>query len=87
MADAEKKRKISLSSEHGLMKKAVGISKSKKVFGEGLLSKTEKYSRKLGSNQKVIVEKDGLFMIKEGVETSSVVQDPVLKKLVDSVLR
>ena len=36
---------------------------------------------------KAIVEQNGIFTIKENLETSSVKQDPGLKALVESVLK
>ena len=36
---------------------------------------------------KVIVEKNGVFVIQPNLETSGIVQDPELKALVDAVLR
>ena len=36
---------------------------------------------------KVIVEKNGVFVIQSGIETSEIKQDPALKALVDSVLK
>ena len=37
--------------------------------------------------KKVIILENGVFMIKDDLETSAIKQDPKLKELVDSVLR
>ena len=70
----------------GLMKKALAISRRSKVTGEGLLAHITKSHLDAKPAPKAIVEQNGIFMIKEGLETSSVEQDPALKALVDSVL-
>lgn len=49
----------------------------------GLLAKALLAEKKL---QEPIVEKDGIFSIKQNLETSKVVIDPEFKALVDSVL-
>ena len=91
MSEFEKEQKIckssSSSSEHGLMKKALEMSKQNKPCASGLLSKITKSSLRTKNMTKAIVEQNGIFTIKENLETSSVKQDPGLKALVDSVLK
>lgn len=91
MSEFEKEQKIcnpsSSSSEHGLMKKALEIKKTNKAYTSGLLSKITKSSLRTKNMTKAIVEQNGIFTIKENLETSSVKQDPGLKALVDSVLK
>ncbi|HAZ96144.1 MULTISPECIES: hypothetical protein [unclassified Treponema] len=91
MSEFEKEQKIcnpsSSSSEHGLMKKALEITKTNKTCTSGLLSKITKSSLRTKNMTKAIVEQNGIFTIKENLETSSVKQDPGLKALVDSVLK
>ncbi|WP_296090223.1 hypothetical protein [uncultured Treponema sp.] len=91
MSEFEKEQKIcnpsSSSSEHGLMKKALEIKKTNKTCTSGLLSKITKSSLRTKNMTKAIVEQNGIFTIKENLETSSVKQDPGLKALVDSVLK
>ena len=70
----------------GLMKKALAISRRGKVTGEGLLAHITKAHLDAKPAPKAIVEQNGIFMIKEDLETSSVEQDPALKALIDSVL-
>ena len=43
-------------------------------------------TQEIKPEKKAIILEDGVFMIKEDLETSSVKQDPKLKALVDSVL-
>ncbi|MBQ0039192.1 MAG: hypothetical protein KBS64_02035 [Treponema sp.] len=72
------------TSKKGLMGKAIQITSEKK--GTGLLKHiTENNGAK--SMTKVIVEKNGVFTIQQGFETSEIKQDPTLKALVDSVLK
>ena len=91
MPDFEKEQKIckssSSSSEHGLTKKALEITKQNNVCASGLLSKITKSSLRAKNMTKAIVEQNGIFTIKENLETSSVKQDPGLKALVESVLK
>lgn len=91
MSEFEKEQKIcnpsSSSSDHGLMKKALEIKKTNKTCTSGLLSKITKSSLRTKNMTKAIVEQNGIFTIKENLETSSVKQDPGLKALVDSVLK
>ncbi|WP_295798796.1 hypothetical protein [uncultured Treponema sp.] len=91
MPEFEKEQKIckssSSSSEHGLMKKALEMSRQNKPCASGLLSKITKSSLRTKNMTKAIVEQNGIFTIKENLETSSVKQDPDLKALVDSVLK
>ena len=91
MSEFEKEQKIcnssSSSSEHGLMKKALEMSKQNKPCASGLLSKITKSSLRAKNMTKAIVEQNGIFTIKENLETSSVKQDPGLKALVESVLK
>lgn len=89
MSEFEKEQKIciSSSSEHGLMKKALELSSRADSCGSGLLSKITKSSLRTKDMTKAIVERNGIFTIKENLETSSVKQDPGLKALVDSVLK
>lgn len=44
-------------------------------------------SEKKNNKNSAIVVRDGIFTISENLETSSVKQDPDLKKLIDSVLK
>ncbi|MGN0728089.1 hypothetical protein [Treponema sp.] len=88
MSEFEKEQKNTISSsEHGLMKKALELSKPQNGGGSGLLSKITKSSLRTKNMAKVIVEQNGIFTIKENLETSSVKQDPDLKSLVESVLK
>ena len=91
MPEFEKEQKIckssSSSSEHGLMKKALEMTKQNKPCASGLLSKITKSSLRTKNMTKAIVEQNGIFTIKENLETSSVKQDPGLKAIVDSVLK
>lgn len=81
MAESEKK-----TQKKGLMGKAIEISSENNKTGKGLLKHiTEKNGAK--SMTKVIVEKNGVFMIQPGIETSEIKQDPDLKALIDSVLK
>ena len=91
MPEFEKEQKIckssSSSSEHGLMKKALEITKQNNACASGLLSNITKSSLRAKNMTKAIVEQNGIFTIKENLETSSVKQDPGLKALVESVLK
>lgn len=69
------------------MKKALELSSRADSCGSGLLSKITKSSLRTKDMTKAIVERNGIFTIKENLETSSVKQDPSLKALVDSVLK
>ncbi len=69
------------------MKKALEMSRQNKPCASGLLSKITKSSLRTKNMTKAIVEQNGIFTIKENLETSSVKQDPDLKALVDSVLK
>lgn len=69
------------------MKKALEMSKQKNARTSGLLSKITKSSLRTKNMTKAIVEQNGIFTIKENLETSSVKQDPGLKALVESVLK
>ena len=78
---------VNQEKNHGLMSKA--LNAKGKAGPEGLLAKSNKENN---MNQKIqeqnaIVLKDGIFSIKENLQTAGVVQDPDLKALVDSVLR
>lgn len=77
----------------GLMQKAKVAMEQKK--NPGLLahiaakqnnSKTEG-GNNMPAQEKVIIQQDGVFVIKSNLETSKVKQDPELKTLIDSVLR
>lgn len=82
---AEVKKTESQKSKTGLMGKALEIASEKKE-GKGLLKHiTEKSGTR--TMTKVIVEKNGVFTIQAGIETSEIKQDPDLKALVDSVLK
>ena len=70
----------------GLMKKALEISRRGKVTGQGLLAHITKSHLDAKPTPKAIVERNGIFMIKEDLETSSVEQDPALKALIDAVI-
>ena len=70
----------------GLMKKALAISRRGKVTGEGLLAYITKSHLDAKPAPKAIVERNGIFMIKDDLETSSVEQDPALKALIDAVI-
>ena len=91
MPEFEKEQKICKSSssslEHGLMKKALEMTKQNNACSSGLLSKITKSSLRTKNMTKAIVEQNGIFSIKQNLETSSVKQDPGLKALVDSVLK
>ena len=91
MSEFEKEQKICNSSssfsDHGLMKKALEMKMTNKTCGSGLLSKITKSSLRTKNMTKAIVEQNGIFTIKENLETSSIKQDPDLKALVDSVLK
>ncbi|MDO5773534.1 MAG: hypothetical protein Q4P16_04405 [Spirochaetales bacterium] len=90
MPEFEKEQKIcksSSSSEHGLMKKALEMTNKNNACTSGLLSKITKSSLRTKNMTKAIVEQNGIFTIKENLETSSVKQDPDLKALVESVLK
>ncbi len=69
-------------NSHGLMQKALEIQNRNKEKQE-MPNITEKKSNK----NTAIVVRDGIFTISENLETSSVEQDPELKKLIDSVLK
>ena len=69
------------------MKKALEITKQNNVCASGLLSKITKSSLRAKNMTKAIVEQNGIFTIKENLETSSVKQYPGLKALVESVLK
>jgi hypothetical protein len=84
--ETKNNKTISSSSVHGLMKKAMAVSEVKPL-SHGLLSKITKSTQRNKSMTKAIVEQDGIFTIQQNLETSSVVQDPSLKALVDSVLK
>lgn len=74
MAESENpKKKSSSSTTKGLMGKALKFQK------QG--------SSSMNQSANVITEKNGIFTISQSVETGSVVQDPKLKALVDSVLK
>lgn len=75
MVESENPNKKSMSSNaaKGLMGKALKFQK------QGSLS--------MNQSSNVITEKNGIFTINQSVETDSVVQDPKLKALVDSVLK
>lgn len=76
MLESENPKKNSASSgtAKGLMGKALKFQK------QGNASMNQ-------SSANVITEKNGIFTISQSVETESVVQDPKLKALVDSVLK
>ena len=69
------------------MKKAHEMTKQNYASCSGLHSKITKSSLRTKNMTKAIVEQNGIFTIKENLETSSVKQDPGLKALVDSVLK
>lgn len=69
-------------NSHGLMQKALEIQNRNKEKQE-MSNITEKKNNK----NTAIVVRDGIFTISENLETSSVEQDPELKKLIDSVLK
>ena len=68
------------------MKKALEITKQNNACASGLLSKITKSSLR-AKNMTKAIEQNGIFTIKENLETSSVKQDPGLKALVESVLK
>lgn len=68
----------------GLMKKAMELTAKQDRKG-GLLSKAS-HLKAHGALDDAIVDREGVFLIREGLETSSVRQDPALKDLIDSVL-
>ena len=66
------------SPRRGLMQLALNaLDENKPQTPQAQEAKTEK---------RVIILENGVFMIKENLETSAVKQDPKLKALVDSVL-
>ncbi|MCR5081543.1 MAG: hypothetical protein K6B17_09380 [Treponema sp.] len=72
-SDNPKKNSASSNTAKGLMGKALRFQK------QG--------STSMKQTANVITEKNGIFTISQSVETESVVQDPKLKALVDSVLK
>ncbi|WP_407399792.1 hypothetical protein [Treponema sp.] len=84
---AEIKKTENVKNKSGLMGKAMEISEENKgKTGKGLLKHiTEKNGAR--TMTKVIVEKNGVFVIQPGIETSEIKQDPALKALIDSVLK
>lgn len=68
----------------GLMRKAMELTSTQEKRG-GLLSKAS-HLKAHGALDDAIVDREGVFFIREGLETSSVKQDPALKELIDSVL-
>lgn len=69
-------------NSHGLMQKALEIQNRNKEKQE-----MSNISEKKNNKNTAIVLRDGIFTISENLETSSVEQDPELKKLIDSVLK
>lgn len=69
-------------NSHGLMQKALEIQNRNKEK-----QKMPNISEKKNNKNSAIVVRDGIFTISENLETSSVKQDPDLKKLIDSVLK
>lgn len=69
-------------NSHGLMQKALEIQNRDKEK-----QKMPNISEKKNTKNSAIVVRDGIFTISENLETSSVKQDPELKKLIDSVLK
>ena len=84
MAENIKKTEVKNSQKKGLMGKAMELAEPKK--GTGLLKHITETNGAKNMN-KVIVEKNGVFVIQSGIETSEIKQDPALKALVDSVLK
>ena len=84
MAENIKKTEVKNSQKKGLMGKAMELTEPKK--GTGLLEHITETNGAKNMN-KVIVEKNGVFVIQSGIETSEIKQDPALKALVDSVLK
>lgn len=69
----------------GLMGRAIEVSARQR--GTGLLKHIAEKNIEVKKMAKVIVEKNGVFVIQPNLETSGIVQDPELKALVDAVLR
>lgn len=78
---------IKSNVSHGLMEKALKTKTKLEADSVGLLAKISKGSKNMNSKSKVIIVKDGIFSIEENLEVSNVIQDPELKKLVDSVIK
>lgn len=76
------KQNETTNNNKGFMKKALDYQQTKRG---GLLSKAAALQLQEAPKD-TIIDHNGVFLIKEGLETSSVKQDPALKALIDSVL-
>lgn len=71
-----------VGNKKGLLNKAIEVRQRRKT---GLLAKAAAL-RAQSVPQDTIIGRDGVFLIRDDLETSSVKQDPALKALIDSVL-
>ncbi|MBR6296697.1 MAG: hypothetical protein VZR56_00290 [Treponema sp.] len=67
------------AAAHGLMGKSLCILER--------LAEQEDMKKKNSKNKSTIVLRDGVYTIRQNLETSDVKQDPTLKELVEAVIR
>lgn len=85
MTEKNKNVELKKTQGKGLMGKAIEATTRQK--GSGLLKYITEKNIEVKKMTKVIVEKNGVFVIQPNLETSEIVQDPELKALVDAVLK